>query len=162
MRALAEIHRRIPKLLKDPKFEPLSWVGVHGPFSRNQQTRTSNIDMIIGYRPDFDTSDWDQYIIFDRFEARGSKTFGRKVRVIPLLEQDITCIGYDMLEAVLTCVTVHGPDNWHDDVRTQARTMLDEGYARLRKAHQTICQIEQTLDLTNKNVSKTVCFDFTK
>ena len=151
MPTLAGIRCRVPQLLKDPKFEPVRWVGVHGPFSRNQQTRASEIDMIIGLRSDFDTG-WDEYLIFDRFECRASKVFGRKVRLTPLLSRDITWDGYGTLEAVLTCVTVYGPENWHDCARTQARAMLDEGYARLRNAHQISCQIEQALRLTNKNV----------
>lgn len=104
--------------------------------------------------------DEDQYIISKSFAARGSKIFGRKVRVMSLFPQDMTCIVHSMLEAVLTCVTVYGPENWHDHFRTQFRTMLDDGYSRLQNDHQTICQMKQTLDLTNKNVSKTGYFDF--
>jgi predicted nucleotidyltransferase len=150
VQTLAGIRYRIPQLLKDPKFEPLCWLGVHGLFSRNQQTRTSEIDMTIGLRSDFDTG-WDEYLIFDRFETRASKVFGRKVHLMPVLSRDIIC-GYGTLKAVLTCVTVYGPEDWHDCARTQARAMLDEGYVRLRKAYQISCQIEQVLRLTNKNV----------
>jgi hypothetical protein len=148
---LAGIRYRVPQLLKDPKFEPLRWVGVHGPFSQNQQTRTGEIGLVVSLRPDFDT-DWDEYLIFHRFETGARKVFGRKVRLTPVLSQDIAWAGYDMLEALLTCITVYGPEDWHECALAQARVMLDEGYARLRKAHQVSFQIEQVLRLTNKNI----------
>ena len=152
VQSLVGIRNRCPAVLNDPKCKSLCWVGVYGPFSRNQQTWTSRIDMIIGYRPDFDRSGWMEYSVCDRFEIRASKIFGRKVDVMSMLTQKV--IDYDMLEALLTCVTVYGSENWHDCARTKARAMLDEGYKRLWKAYHIMCQIDQALESTNKNVSK--------
>ena len=124
-------------------------------YSRNQQTRTSDIDMIIGHKPDFDVSSLKRYDVIARVEERGSRIFGRKVNVEPLFnKQDLTYPGYDTIDALLTCVTVYGPEDWHDCPRRLARAMLDEGYTRLRKAHRIMGQIEQALKSTNKNVSK--------
>ena len=150
VQSLAEIRHRCPELFKDPKCKPLCWAGVFGSFSRNQQTRASDIDMIIGYRPDVDESTWDQDIASERFATRAPKIFGRKVDVLHLWTQDVG--SYDMLEALLTCVTVYGPEDWHDCSRTKARSMLDEGYERLRKAYRIMCQIGNALEMTNKNV----------
>jgi len=83
VQTLAGIRRRLPALLKDPKLEPLSWVVVHGPFSRNQQTRTSDIDITFGYKPNFDITSLKCYEVIATVEKRGSKVFGRKVNVEP-------------------------------------------------------------------------------
>ena len=154
VQTLAGIRHRLPALLKDPKLEPLCWVAVYGPFSRNQQTRTSDIDMTIGYKPDFDISSLKFYDVIARVEERGSKVFGRKVNVEPVFDQDLTYPGYNTVDALLTCVTVYGREDWHEFARRQARAMLDDGYTRLRKAHHIMGQIEQALKSTNKNVSK--------
>jgi predicted nucleotidyltransferase len=154
VQTLAGIRRRLPSLLKDPILEPLCWVAVFGPFSRNRQTRTSDIDMTIGFKPDFDILSMKFYDVMGRVAERGTKIFGRKVKVEPVYNEDLTDPGYDTVDALLTCVTVYGPEDWHEFARKQARAMLDDGYTRLRNAHHIMGQIEQALKSTNKNVSK--------
>ena len=154
VQSLVGIRQRCPELFKDPKCKPLCWIGVFGSFTRNQQTPTSHIDMIIGYRPDVDESTWDQEIASERFVTRAPKVFGRKVNVLDLYTQDVD--SYDMLEGLLTCVTVYGPEDWHHCARTKARSMLDEGYRRLRKAYDIMSQIEN--EMTNKNVNNFLKF----
>lgn len=150
VQSLARIRHRCPELFNDPKCTPLCWAGVFGSFSRNQQTPKSNIDMIIGYRPQVDGPFWSQGVACERFATRAPKLFGRKVRVLPMLTQDVT--SYYMLEALLTCVTVYGPEDWHDCARKKAHSTLEESHARLWKAYRIICQIENALETTNKNV----------
>jgi predicted nucleotidyltransferase len=154
VQTLAGIRHRLPALLKDPKLEPLCWVAVYGPFSRNQQTRTSDIDMAVGYKPDFDTYSLKFYDLMARVKERGSKVFGRKVNVEPVYNDDLTYPGYDTVDALLTGVTVYGREDWPEFAQSQAREMLDNGYARLRKAYHIMGQIEQALMSTNRNVSK--------
>jgi predicted nucleotidyltransferase len=154
VQSLVGIRQRCPVLLKDPKCKPLCWVGVFGSFTRNEQTRTSRIDMIFGYRPDVDELSWDREIASERFANRAPKVFGRKVNVLDLDTQEVG--GYDILEALLTCVTVYGPEDWHHCARVKARSMLDEGYRRLRKAYDIMSQIEH--EMTNKNVSNFLMF----
>ena len=150
VQSLAGVRRRCPELFKDPKCALLCWAGVFGSFSRNQQTLTSDIDMIIGYRPQVDGPFWNQGLACERFATRAPKVFGRKVRVLPMLSQDVT--SYYMLEALLTCVTAYGPEDWHDCARKKAYSTLEEGHGRLWKAYRIICQIENALETTNKNV----------
>jgi predicted nucleotidyltransferase len=151
VQTLAGIRRRIPALLKDPILEPLCWVAVYGPFSRNQQTRTSDIDMAIGFKHDFDVSFYD---IFARVQERGSKVFGRKVNIEPVYNEYPPRLGYNKVDALLTGVTVYGREDWHEFAQSQAREMLDNGYTRLRKAHHIMGRIKQALMLTNRDVSK--------
>jgi predicted nucleotidyltransferase len=154
VQTLAGIRRRIPALLKDPILEPLCWVAVYGPFSRNQQTRTSDIDLTIGYKPDYDILSLKFYDVIAKVEEYGSKVFGRKVNVEPVYNQDLTYAGYNTVDALLTGVTVYGHEDWHKFAQRQAREMLDNGYTRLRKAHHIMGQIKQALMLTNRDVSK--------
>jgi predicted nucleotidyltransferase len=154
VQTLAGIRHRLPALLKDPRLDPLCWVAVYGPFSRNQQTRTSDIDLAIGYKPDFDILSLKFYGNITRVEQRGSKIFGRKVNVEPVYNEVLTYPGYNTIDALLTCVTVYGQEDWHESARMQARAMLDNGYTRLRKAHHIMGQVEQALMVTNRNVSK--------
>lgn len=107
--------------------------------------------MIIGYKPDFDRSELKQYSVWDRFETRAKSVLGRKVNIMPMLGQEV--IGYDMLEALLTCITVYGPDNWHDYARRKARAQLEDGYRRLSKAYHIICRMEKELESKIKIVS---------
>ena len=152
VQSLAGIRHRCPAVLNDPECASLVWIGVYGPFSRNPRKPTCGINVIIGYRPDFDRSGWREYSVLERFESRATKIFGRKVDVIPMLTQKV--LGYQMLEGLLTCITVYGPKDWHDSARIKARKMLDEGYGRLRKAYGIMDQIEQVLESTNKNVTE--------
>jgi predicted nucleotidyltransferase len=149
---LIGIRRRCPELMNDPKCKPLCWVGVFGSFARNQQRATSGVDIIIGYTSNDDEAIWDQGMASYRFVSRAPKIFGRKVDVLHLFPQHVT--SYAMLEALLTCVTVYGLEDWHDSARTKARSMLDEGYGRLRNAYHLIWQIEKILETANKNVSQ--------
>ena len=151
---LARIRRRLPALVTYPKLEPLGWIGVYGPFSRNEQTRESDINMIIGCKPDVDMESFDWFGLTADVEERGFRVFGRKVKVEPCFERDLTCVGYELIEALLTCVTVYGSENWHEYPRRQAHAMLDDGYTRLRKAHHIMSQIEQMCKSTNKKASK--------
>lgn len=154
VQSLVGIRQRCPALFKDPKCKPLCWIGVFGSFTRNRPTQRSHIDMIFGYRPDVDELTWDREIASERFVARAPKVLGRKVNVLDLYTQDVG--GYDMLEGLLTCVTVYGPEDWHHCARTKARSMLDEGYQRLRKAYDIMSRIEN--EMTNKNVNNFLKF----
>lgn len=107
--------------------------------------------MFLGYRQDVDELAWAQEIASVRFETRASKVFGRKVKILDLFTQEVN--SYEILEGLLSCITVYGPEDWHRCARMKARSILDEGYRRLLKAYHIMSQIEKTLYMTNKNVN---------
>ena len=161
VQTLSGIRHRCPAVLKDPKCQPISWVAVFGSFSRNQQKRTSRIDMMIGFHPDISKLTMDWKFASNRFAARALKLFGRKVDVLEVRPpdpemQDIE--SYELLEALLSSIIVYGPNNWHDCARTRARSMVDEGYRRLWNAYHIMKQMDKALEMTTKNVSNSLKF----
>ncbi len=143
-----EIRERSAILLKDPACEPVCWVGLFGSFRRSTHTPEGDVDLIIGYKPT--TTPGDVYRAADSFVRQANDAFGRPVEVIHMMKPDVQT--YLLLEALLTCITVYGSEEWPIESQKDARKYLDEGYQRLKRAYQLLQQIQEQVGHTTKEV----------
>jgi len=148
VQTINDIRCRTAILLKDPECEPVSWVGLFGSFARSTQSSESDVDLIIGYK---DGTDPDKI-----FSAAGNlvmnveEAFGRQVELIHLMKQEVC--SYLLLEALLTCVTVYGSEEWPHNVQEQAQTFLDDGYRRLKDTYTLLRKMRDLVTKTEKHV----------
>ena len=148
VQTMDEIRERGAILLNDRACEPICWAGVYGSFSRSTHTSESDIDMIIGYNPD--STPEEVYQAADSFVQQAPDAFGRQVEVIHMMTQKVET--YLLLEALLTCVTMYGPENWPAKSQEDSRKYLDEGFQRLKEAYLLLQQIQDQIDKTTKDV----------
>jgi predicted nucleotidyltransferase len=148
VQTIDDIRYRTSILLKDPECESISWVGLYGSFARSTHSVESDVDLIIGYKPE---SEADKI-----FQAAGNivgtakEAFGRQVEFVHLMTQEVST--YLLLEALLTCVTVYGPEEWPHSLQQQARKFLDDGYGHLKDAHLSLRRIRGLVAKTDRQV----------
>jgi hypothetical protein len=82
------------------------------------------------------------------------EAFGRQVEFAHLIKQEVST--YLLLEALLTCVTVYGSEEWPHRVKEQARKILDDGYRRLKESYLSLRRIQELVSKTDKQVHKLV------
>jgi predicted nucleotidyltransferase len=148
VQSMNEIRKRCALLLNDRECEPICWAGVYGSFSRSKHTPDSDVDMIIGYKSS-STPD-EVYLAAGGFVQEAPDAFGRQVEAIHMMTHKVET--YLLLEALLTCVTVYGPDNWPEKSKEDARKYLDEGFRRLKEAYELLQELQDQIDKTTKDV----------
>ena len=81
----------------------------------------------------------------------GEEAFGREVEFLHMTKQEVK--SYIMLEALLTCVTIYGSEEWPRGVQQEARNFLDDGYRRLKQSHLLLRRMQDLVAKTDKEVS---------
>ena len=81
------------------------------------------------------------------------EAFGRQVELLHIIRQEVST--YLLLEALLTCVTVHGSEEWPRRLQEQAREYLDDGYQRLKVSYSSLQTIHDLVAKTDKQVQNT-------
>jgi predicted nucleotidyltransferase len=143
-----DIRYRTAILLKDHECEPVSWVGLYGSFARSTQSSDSDVDLIIGYK---DGTDMDKvYLAAANLVVNAEEAFGRQVELVHMMRQKVS--SYLLLEALLTCVTVYGSEEWPHNVQEQAQRFLDDGYRRLKDTYSLLRRIRDLITRTEKHV----------
>jgi predicted nucleotidyltransferase len=135
-------------LLKDSECEPVSWVGLHGSFARSTQSSESDVDLIIGYKDGTDTDKI--YLAAGNLVMNAEEAFGRQVELVHMMKQEVS--SYFLLEALLTCVTVYGLEEWPHTVQEQAQRFLNDGYRRLKDSYSLLRRMRDLVTRTEKHV----------
>lgn len=143
-----DIRQQTAILLNDPECEPISWVGLYGSFARSTQTTESDVDLVIGYRPDTPTREI--FLVAGNLSINGEEAFGREVDYLHMMKQEV--MSYVMLEALLTCVTVYGSEEWPRGAQEEARNFLDDGYRRMKESYSLLRRIQDLVTKTDKQV----------
>lgn len=143
-----DIRYRMTILLKNPECEPVSWVGLYGSFARSTQSSESDVDLIIGYKDD--TAPDKIYLAAGNLVMNAEEVFGRQVELIHMMKQEVC--SYLLLEALLTCVTVYGLEEWPRNVQEQAQRSLDDGYTRLKDSYSLLRRMRDLVTRTEKHV----------
>lgn len=143
-----DIRYRTTILLKSPECGPISWVGLFGSFARSTQSSESDVDLIIGYKDDTDPHKI--YSAAGNLVMDAEEVFGRRVELIHMMKQEVST--YLLLEALLTCVTVYGSEEWPHNVQEQAKRSLDDGYTRLKDSYSLLRRMRDLVTRTDEHV----------
>ena len=146
-----DIRQQTAILLNDPECEPISWVGLFGSFARSTQSSESDVDLIIGYKPGIEADKI--YLAAGNLVDNAEEAFGRQVELIHIIRQEVST--YLLLEALLTCVTVHGSEEWPRRLQKQAREYLDDGYQRLKVSYSSLQTLHDLVAKTDRQVQNT-------
>jgi len=119
------------------------WAGVFGSVSRGTQRSDSDVDIVVGYSPDPDFF-VDVCGSMALFLKRLPETLGVEVDVIAFIQRSKTFRYVDM-EAILTAKTIWGDVSWPEASRDTAVDLLQQGYARIKKAGEMMSHIRRTL-----------------
>lgn len=143
---IEDIRQRTAILLNDPEYESISWVGLYGSFARSTHSTESDVDLVIGYRPDTPTKKI--FLVAGYLSINGEDAFGREAEFLHMIQQEVE--SYVMLEALLTCVTVYGSEEWPRRAQEDARKFLDDGYRRLKETYSLLLRIQDLVAKTDK------------
>lgn len=143
-----DIRQQTAILLNDPECEPISWVGLFGSFARSTQSYESDVDLVIGYKTGIEADKI--YLAAGNLVDNAEEAFGRQVELIHIIRQEVST--YMLLEALLTCVTVHGSEEWPRRLQEQAREYLDNGYQRLKDSYSSLQTIHDRVAKTDRQV----------
>jgi predicted nucleotidyltransferase len=149
VQTIDDICHRTAILLKDPECEPVSWVGLYGSFARSTQSSESDVDMIIGYKNGTDADKI--YLAAGNLVMNAEEAFGRRVELVHMMKREVC--SYLLLEALLTCVTVYGSEEWPHNVQVQAQRFLDDGYRRLKDSYSLLRRMRDLVATTDKQVA---------
>ena len=119
VQTIEDIRHQAAILLEDPECEPISWVGLYGSFVRSTQSPDSDVDLIIGYKAE--TPAREIYLAAGNLSTNAEEAFGREVELLHMIKQEV--VSYLQLEALLTCVTVYGSEEWPRTVQEEARNV---------------------------------------
>ena len=147
-----DIRQQTAILLNDPECEPISWVGLFGSFARSTQSSESDVDLVIGYKAG--TEPHKIYLAAGNLVDNAEEAFGRQVELTHIIRQEVST--YLLLEALLTCVTVHGSEEWPRRLQEQAREYLDDGYQRLKDSYSSLQTIHDLVAKTDRQVQNTM------
>jgi predicted nucleotidyltransferase len=128
------------------------WAGVFGSVSRGTQRSDSDVDIVVGYSPDADFF-VDVCGSMALFLKRLPETLGVEVDVIAFIQRTKTFRYVDM-EAILTAKTIWGDVSWPEASRDTAVDLLQQGYARIKKAGEMMSHIRRTLLATEVLIVK--------
>jgi predicted nucleotidyltransferase len=146
-----DIRQQTAILQNDPECEPISWVGLFGSFARSTQSSESDVDLIIGYKPGTEADKI--YLAAGNLVDNAEEAFGRQAELLHIIRQEVST--YLLLEALLTCVTVHGSEEWPRRLQEQAREYLDDGYRRLEDSYSSLLTIHDLVAKTDRQVQNT-------
>ena len=136
------------------------WAGVFGSVSRGTQRSDSDVDIVVGYSPDADFF-VDVCGNMAVFLKRLPETLGVEVDVIAFIQRSKTFRYIDM-EAILTAKTIWGDVSWPEASRDTAVDLLQQGYARIKKAGEMMSHIRRTLLETEVLIVKVTSSAITK
>jgi predicted nucleotidyltransferase len=148
VQTINDIRHRTATLLKDPDCKAISWVGLFGSFARSTQSPVSDVDMVIGYEPGIEADK--VFSAAGTFVMNANDEFGRKVELLHMMDQKVT--SSVLLEALLTCVTVHGSEEWPQNVQERSRKFLDDGYLRLKNSSSFLRRLQDLIAKMNKQM----------
>jgi predicted nucleotidyltransferase len=148
VQTINDIRHRTATLLKAPECKPISWVGLFGSFARSTQSPASDVDMVIGYQPGIEAKK--VFLAAGIFAMDADDEFLRKVELLHMMDQEVT--SSVLLEALLTCVTVYGSEEWPQNVQEQSRKFLDDGYLRLKNSSSFLRRMQDLIAKMNKQV----------
>jgi predicted nucleotidyltransferase len=141
-----DVCRQVAILLKDPYFEPISWVGLFGSISRSTHSSTSDVDLILGYKENTTNI----CSVIGAISTTAEKMFGRPIELVHLIKQEVRA--YLTLEALLTSVTVYGSDEWPNKLQELSRIYLDDGYQRFKETYWMLQEIQKLVAKTDVEV----------
>lgn len=93
------------------------------------------------------------YLAAGNLVDNAEEAFGRQVELIHIIRREVST--YMLLEALLTCVTVHGSEEWPRRLQEQAREYLDNGYQRLKDSYSSLQIIRDRVAKTDRQVQNT-------
>lgn len=147
-----DIRQQTAILLNNPECEPILWVGLFGSFARSTQSSESDVDLVIGYKPGIEADKI--YLAAGNLVDNAEEAFGRQVELTHIIKQEVST--YLLLEALLTCVTVHGSEEWPRRLQEQAREYLDDGYQRLKDSYSSLQTIHDLIAKIDRQVQNTM------
>jgi predicted nucleotidyltransferase len=143
--SIQDVRHEVAALLQDPSFAPICWVGLFGSISRSTHSPTSDVDLILGYE-----NTTKVYSLIGAVSTAAEKRFGRPVELLHLFNRQVTA--YLTMEALLTSVTVYGPDEWPAKLRETSRAYLNDGYHRFKQAYSLLREIQTCVNATHVEV----------
>ncbi len=134
-------------IFSNPGFRNILWAGVFGSTSRNEQTPTSDVDVVIvwdpahraGWQPLNDI--WGLYL-----DEELEKAWGHEVDIIDIRRGHITC--YVDVEALLTSRTLYGEEKHPAVVKARADTLevLESGVRFFEDVSRQIRETRATVE----------------